>query len=204
MKLKKIIKQHFNENRWQYILIAIIFIVGLLLGNYKVFGLEGGVRNHLLNLIDSYVQKEIKETIGNQSIFWGAFLNQAKTVIAIWFLGLTVIGFPLILAVIFMRGFSLGFTGGFLLQEKAGTGFLICLLSVFPHNLVYIPFLLVLSVLAINFSVFIIKDRSLNPISLGKGVIIYSLLMLVFLAIFLAGAFIETYLSPWLLGLVFK
>ena len=112
MNFKKLIKQHFNENRWQYTLIAIIFLAGLVLGYYKVFGLEGGVRSHLSNLIDSYVQKEVKEAICNQSIFWGAFFNQAKTVIAIWFLGLTVIGFPLVLAVVFMKGFSLGFTGG--------------------------------------------------------------------------------------------
>jgi stage II sporulation protein M len=204
MNLRIQIKQHLKANRWQYTLISIIFLLGLILGNYKVIGLEGGVRSELLGLIDNYVQRDLQEAFTPQSIFWHAFFNQVKTVLAIWFLGLTVIGLPLILAVVFMRGFSLGFTGGFLLQEKAGTGVLICILSIFPHNIVYIPFLLVSAVLAINFSYFIIKGRNSSLLPLSKGLIMYSILMVLLLVVFLAGAFIEVYLSPWLLSLFFK
>ncbi len=204
MNLKIRIKQHLNENRWQYILIVVIFLFGLILGNYKVFGLEGGVKSHLLDLIDNYLQGGAQEALDGQSVFWGAFFNQAKTVVTVWFLGLTVIGLPLILAVVFLRGFSFGFTVGFLLQEKAGTGVLICILSILPHNLVYIPLLIVSAVLAMNFSIFIVKGRSSSLLPLSAGLITYSVLMLICLIVFLTGAFIEAYLSPWLLGLFFK
>jgi stage II sporulation protein M len=105
------------------------------------------------------------------------------------------------LAVLFLRGFSLGFTVGFLYHEKAMTGVLISMISVLPQNLVYIPFLLMWAVIALNFSIFIVKGRNNSLMPLGTGLMSYSILMLAFLLLFLLGAFIEAYLSPWLLTL---
>ncbi|MEN6350538.1 MAG: stage II sporulation protein M [Syntrophomonas sp.] len=201
MSIKQRVKQHMRENRWQYLLIVIIFLVGIIIGNYKVLSLEGGVKNHLLTLIDNYLRGGMDGSLDGKGIFFSAFLNQAKTVAAVWFLGLTVIGLPLILAVIFLRGCSLGFTIGFLYQEKAWTGVLISLVSVLPQNLVYIPLLIIWAVIALNFSVFLVRGRNSSIIPLGTGLLSYSILMLVFMLLFLLGAFIEAFLSPWLLTL---
>ncbi|MEN6327794.1 MAG: stage II sporulation protein M [Syntrophomonas sp.] len=202
MNLKLRIKQHIRENRGQYFMISLIFLAGIIVGNYKVTGLEGDVSSYLLKLVDNYLQGGVAGSLDGNSIIWGAFLSQAKIVAAIWFLGLTVIGLPLILAVVFLRGFSLGFTVGFLYQEKALTGILISLISVLPQNLVYIPFLIMWAVIAMNFSIFIVKGRNSSVMPLGTGFISYSILVLIFLLLFLLGAFIEAYLSPWLLTLL--
>lgn len=202
MKIRNSIKKHVSDNRWQYFLILIIFLTGLILGNYRVLSLEGGVKSHLLTLIDDYLRGGIEGTLDGQSIFFSAFLYQAKSVFAVWFLGLTVIGLPLILAVVFLRGFALGFTVGFLLQEKAGAGIMITAMSILPQNIVYIPFLIIWAVIAINFSVFIVKGKKSEFFSLGRAFIVYSIWMLIFMSIFLAGAFIEAYLSPWFLSLI--
>lgn len=199
MKLKSRIKQHISANRWQYTLIALIFTAGLIIGNYKVPGLEGGVRNHLLDLLNNYLQAESQDSMNGTTLLFYAFLNQAKSIIGIWFLGLTVIGMPLILALVFLKGFSLGFTIGFLVQEKAGAGILIAILSILPQNLVYIPLLIIWSVVGVNFSVFIATGRQGRAGSLGRALASYVMLMLVFLLILLIGAFIEAYFSPWFL-----
>ncbi len=199
MKLKGRIKQHINANRWQYTLIALIFIAGFIIGNYKVPGLEGGVRNHLLDLLNKYLQADSKTGMNGAILLFYAFLNQSKSIIGIWFLGLTVIGMPLILAVVFLKGFSLGFTIGFLVQEKAGAGILIAILSILPQNLVYIPLLIIWSVVGVNFSVYIATGRQGRVGSLGRALVSYTMLMIVFLLIVLMGAFIEAYFSPWFL-----
>lgn len=201
MEYKKKISEHINKNRWQYFVIILIFVLGVITGDYKALALEGSVKNHLLNLIDIYLRDGVKANGISDAIFVNAFLNQVKSIIVIWFLGLTVIGIPLILVIIFVKGFSLGFTIGFLIQEKAGHGILIGILSILPQNIVYIPFLIIWSVIAINFSVYILRRRQDNTISFGAGLISYSMLMLIFLLFFLVGAFIEAYLSPWFLGL---
>ncbi|MGR6836348.1 stage II sporulation protein M [Syntrophomonas erecta] len=201
MNVKQRLKQHIKENRWQYILVVMLFLAGLIMGNHGVTGLEGGVKDYLSGLIDDYLKGGLEGRLNGSSIFIGAFITQAKTILALWFLGLTVIGFPLIPALVFMRGYALGFTVGFLIYEKAGAGVLITILSIVPQNLVYIPFLIIWAVMAMNFSAFIVKGRSTGVDSLSKGLVSYSLLMLVCLLIFLMGAFIEAYLSPWFLGL---
>jgi len=198
MKLKGRIKQHISANRWQYMLIALIFTAGLIIGNYKVPGLEGGVRNHLLELLNNFLRADNQAMSGAVVLFY-AFLNQAKSIIGIWFLGLTVIGMPLILALVFLKGYSLGFTIGFLVQEKAGAGILITILSILPQSLVYIPLLIIWSVIGVNFSVFIAMGRHNRAVSLGRALVSYTMLMLVFLLIVLIGAFIEAYFSPWFL-----
>ncbi|MGI5921347.1 MAG: stage II sporulation protein M [Syntrophomonadaceae bacterium] len=202
MNLKQRIKQHIADNRWQYILLSVIFIIGLIMGNYKVLSLDGGVRSHLTGLLDTYLSQDMPGDLDSKAIFMGAFINQARMVFLIWLLGLTVIGFPLILGVIFYRGFSLGFTMGFLVHERAGAGVIITILSILPQNLIYIPFLLIWAVIGINFTAYLVRGRNVSAIPLGKGLVSYTALMVVFLVVILIGSFVEAYLSPWFLGLV--
>jgi stage II sporulation protein M len=115
-------------------------------------------------------------------------------------LGLTVIGLPLIMVVIFLRAFSLGFTLGFLIQQKAGTGVLVSLVSVLPQNLFYILGLLIAGVVAMNFSLNIVKNRNQGTNKLGLALLAYTTVMLLLLVVFGLGALIEAYFSPWLLG----
>lgn len=200
MSLAQRLKQHIRNNRWQYIVIGLVFLVGLVMGGQKVEGLEGGVRDYLRELIDTYLQEGQKAPIYGPGILLAALATQAKTVVAMWFLGLTVIGVPLILAVVFLRGYALGFTVGFLVQQKGGAGVIMSILSILPQNLVYIPLLIIWAVIAVNFSSYLIGRHP--GAALGKTLINYSLLLAVFLVLFTAGAFIEAYLSPWFLSLI--
>ncbi len=201
MKLRSKLKQHIIENRWQYLLITLIFLGGVIIGDYKVTGLTGSVKSHLLSLIDDYLKGGINADLDNQVILFNSFLNQAKSIIAIWFLGLTVIGMPIILGVVFFKAFSLGFTIAFLVQERAVSGVMISILSILPQNLVYIPLIIIWSVVGINFSVYVARGRAGNAVALGRALITYTMLLIVFLVIVLVGAFIEAYLSPWFLSL---
>lgn len=198
---RHLIKRHIGENRWQYALLALIFLAGVLLGNYKVPGLDSAVRTHLLSLIDNYLQGEMTGNFQGSSVLVQAFINQARVVGVMWFLGLTVIGLPLIVGLVGLRGFSIGFTLGFLIREKAGGGIIISLLAVLPQNLVYIPFLIIWGVVSMNFSIQVLRGFNSGFPGLMRRFISYTLLMLLFLLVFLIGAFVEAYLSPWLLNL---
>lgn len=201
MGLKHRLKQHISTNRWQYIIITTIFIVAVIMGNYRVESLEGGVKNHLTGLIDTYLNEGGTGALTGQQLLGGAFLNQARTAGAIWFLGLTIIGFPLILAVVFYRGFSLGFTVGFLIHQKAGAGVLISILSLLPQNLVYIPAVLIWSVISLNFSGLIFRGGGAETLS-WRAFLSYTFMLAFFMLIFFSGAFIEAFLSPWFLKAV--
>ncbi len=54
MSFKARIKQHISKNRPQYILVILIFLVGLVMGNYQVPGLDGGVKSQLSGMVDDF------------------------------------------------------------------------------------------------------------------------------------------------------
>ncbi len=202
MKFKHKLKEHVSQNRWQYLLIAFVFVAGIIVGDYKALGLAGGVKSHLLILIDEYLQGGTSAGLDKGVILYNSFTNQAKSIIAVWFLGLTIIGMPLILGVVFLKGFSRGFTISFLIKEKALAGALITILSILPQNLAYIPLLLIWSVVGINFSIYIAMKRVGSVINLGKAVMTYTLLLPGAMGIVLMGAHIQAYLTPSLLSLL--
>ncbi|MGE5390612.1 MAG: stage II sporulation protein M [Deltaproteobacteria bacterium] len=202
MSIKAMIKRHLKDNRVQYLLIILFFAAGVTIGGYKAGSLDATVRSHLSGLINGYLQSGMQGQLAGSEIIWSAFITQSKTMLLIWFLGLTVIGLPLILGVVFIRGLSLGFTLAFLAHDQNTAGIWIALVSILPQNLVYIPLLIVWSVLALNFSVYIVKSRTSAGMSLGRGLLGYTVMMLVFILLTLAGSLIEAYLSPWLLGLL--
>jgi len=183
------------------LLITLIFLTGILVGDYKALGLTSGVKSHLLTLIDNYLKGGVNVGLDKQAILFNSFINQGKSIIAVWFLGLTIIGMPIILALVFLKGFSLGFTIGFLVKEKAVSGILISILSILPQNLVFIPLLIIWSVVGINFTFYIARGRLGSGIPLSKGFISYTMLMMISLGVVLIGSLIEAYLSPWFLSL---
>lgn len=200
MELKYRIRQHLKDNSLQYLLVLGVFIFGLMLGFLNVKGLDNEVQQSLLKLLDDYLREGLEGELFGRNILAAAFIKQAETLLSIWLLGLTVIGLPLIMVVIFLRAFSLGFTLGFLFQQKAGTGVLLCLVSVLPQNLFYIPGLIVAGVVAMNFSLFIVKSRNNGTNKLGIALLAYSTVMFLLFVVFGLGALIEAYFSPWLLG----
>ncbi|ADI01275.1 stage II sporulation protein M [Syntrophothermus lipocalidus] len=204
--IKNLVKQHIVRNAWQYTVISLVFLVGVMLGEINAANLAGGTRNHLIQIIDGFLKGGVTASREGEGyrLFLTAFFNQTRAVGLIWFLGLTVIGVPFILAIIFFKGFSLGFTVGFLVREKAWLGGLISLASVFPQNLLYVPLTVAWAVIGINFSVYLVRGRFSRGLALGQGLVTYTGAMLLFLLILLLGAFIEAFLSPWLLSLVVK
>lgn len=202
MDFKFRIKQHLKENRWQYAILILLLLLGIIIGHYQVVYLETGVRSNLRDMIDNYLRLQQADLNSGFTILKSIFFNQAKTVLLIWFLGLTVIGWPLILALVFVRGLSLGFTISFLIREKAGAGIIMTLLSILPQNLVYMPLIIFWSVMAMNFSIYLLRGRDDARMSRGRSLVIYTSLLLICILVVLAGSLVEAYLSPWLLSLI--
>ncbi len=204
MKIRYWMKEHIRNNLWQYLLITGVFVLGLIIGEINANNLAGGTRSHLQQMINGFLEGGMVAYHEGNRIFLPAFLNQARTVIAVWFLGLTVIGVPIILAIVFVRGFSLGFTFGFLIKEKAWLGFAIALLSVLPQNIVYVPLAIACAVIGINFSFYIVRGRFTSEVPLAQGILTYTGIMVLLLLVLLVGALIEAFLSPWLLETIIK
>ena len=114
--------------------------------------------------------------IGNVSL-----KNNIILVFLLWFAGTTIIGIPIVLGIILVRGFCLGYTISacvFALGKIKGIMFI--LTTIFLQNIIFIPALMILGVSSIKLYQSIIKDRRKENIKLSilKHIIISIVIML--------------------------
>lgn len=195
-RLKMRISQHMQTSWWIYLLVGLCFMGGLVFGALAINTLDDQQFSDMQQNLDSGFT-QISENIDFAQTTKQAALKNMAALGKISILGLTVIGFPLILAIIFTRGFVISFTVAFLLQEKSLKGGLMALLTVIPPNLLSLPAYLAAAVLAINFSLYLVRGReNLRSMPITQYFLGYSVIMLALAVLMLCASFIEGYFSP--------
>ena len=152
----------------------------------------------MLNL-DQFMLQADKLMIDRSSMVRDTITNNLVYIGIIYLLGLTVIGMPAVLALLFARGFSLGFTISFLTKEKAGEGIMLALTSVVPQNILLIPAILLASVAALSFSWLLIKRFLNSRLPILSGFVGYHMLLVVVCCICIAAGLVEAYITPELI-----
>lgn len=197
-KLRNIVIQHLQGSWWVYIFLGICFLAGIIFGFLGVNILDEQQTTTLRQFMDegfSQLAGDMNYIGTTQQAAVKNFANLGK----IFLLGLTVIGFPLILVIIFTRGFVLGFTVCFLIREKAIWGGLIALLAILPPNLLSLPAYILAAAAAINFSLYLIRSKNTPILNYALS---YLLLMIVLFIVMLGAVLIEGYLSPLFIQLL--
>ena len=114
--------------------------------------------------------------------------------ILLWFAGTTIIGIPIVLALIIFRGFCLGYTiasSVYVLGKIKGIIFV--LITIFLQNLVFIPVIIILGVSSIKLYKSIIKDKRKENIKIS--IIKHSVLSLAMLALLILSSVIKIEIS---------
>lgn len=195
--------RHIRDHSFLYLTVVIFFFLGIFGGSYVVRIIEEKQTLELLSYLDMFLKGIREWNVNPAAAAQHAVLNNLKIVLYIWLLGLTVIGIPLVLLLVSARGFVLGFTVGFLVQQKGSQGILIAVLAIMPPGLINIPALIVGAVFAVAFSGWLVRGRGkYENQSLARQFVAYcSVMLLVALVSALAGV-VEAYISPTLLKFV--
>lgn len=137
------------------VLLAIAFVLGTAAGSLYVNALSperlGEAAARLGTALDRFQQGD-GVSAGDAALRAAAF--NLKTAGILWLLGLTVFGIPAVFAVIFARGFILGFSVGFLIREEGWRGILFSAGALLPSHLLAVPLLFAVGVLAIAFALY--------------------------------------------------
>ena len=160
--LKLLAVNHISWNSVFYIVIIVIFVLGIGAGLYGVSQLNVEQQSELVNYLNLFFAVLSDLHIEPTVIAQQAVMDNLKIILFIWFLGLTVIGVPLIPLIVFFHGFVMGFTVAFLIQQKALEGFLITVLAILPPNIINLPAVFVGSASAVSFSYWLVKDRRIG------------------------------------------
>lgn len=181
-----------------YVLTMLIFLMGVIFGSLAVRVLPQSQKSSLAEDLRVFFRGfgDIRQAAGAQASRQSLY-NNLKTILIAWVLGLSVIGAPGVLAIVFLRGFVIGFTVGFLVDEMAARGIVLAAVSVLPQNILIIPAVLGGCGASLAFAVALARDRLTR-----QRVPIYPQFILTVvisagavLLLILAGA-VESYVTP--------
>ncbi|MCR4430701.1 MAG: stage II sporulation protein M [Tepidanaerobacteraceae bacterium] len=193
----RIFMNYFKKNLTLYVSITIFFIGGILGGSIAVNMMSDVQTQTVLNFINSFFANAKNIDVDSTAIFYLSISNNLKTAAMLCVLGLTIIGLPLILIIIFFRGFILGYTVGFFIRSMGIKGILFSVLSILPQNILIIPSIISIGVAAMVLSLTIVRSRlwhySENFSHLLLGYFLYNF---IFCTILVLAGLIEGYISP--------
>ncbi len=190
-----------REHQSLYVFTIVLFAMGITFGAVLVNSLAPGQRQELSGFLQYFFSTIHQNGIADPELhFRQAFGFYLKTVGIMWIFGLSIIGLPMILLLLFLKGIVVGFTVGFLVNQMEWKGVTFSLLGVLPQNMLVVPALIIVGVGGISFSLRLIKSRFVSR----RGEIMphfmsYTMLVMGMLAVLTLAALFETFVSPVLM-----
>ena len=201
-EILNIIKEEIISNYRSYILVIILFSVGLFLGVLFINQTEN--QENVIKYINTYID-EIKISESNSTIVQlkTDIKNNIFLVFILWFAGTTIVGIPIVFGIIIARGFCLGYTiSACVITLGKIKGLIFVLLTIFLQNLILIPALLFLGVSSIKLYKSIVKDRNKENIKIE--IIRHTIFSLIMLLVLCFASVIEILISTNLLKKIVK
>jgi len=207
--------RYMRDHMSLFVFITVLFIIGVVFGAIVVGALATEQVDSLNTAMKLFFTAISLDTAGvsPSEITWHSIAGFLKTTVLMWILGLSIIGLPIIVVLIFVRGFMVGFTVGVVVSQFKTDGILFVMAAILPQNLIYVPALLICGVAGISFSLKLVQSRFsqnnqpsyVHQQRAGSGTMLYrnflsytGLVAAVTVAMVLA-AFVEGYLSPVLM-----
>lgn len=189
-----IVKKHITSNLKEYIIVSLIFLIGIFLGVMFINNTNEVQKNEIQSYISSYIENSKQ---GNVETTDSLKLNIKEDVILaclLWFAGTTVIGMPIVLGIILFRGFCLGYTiSATIATIGFGRGISFILTSLLLQNLLFIPAILILGVSSIKLYKSIMKDKRKENIKIG--IVKHTVTSSIALVILIVSAVVEVQVS---------
>lgn len=203
-KIKQTIIEHVANNRKEYIIIVLLFIIGIFLGVFFVNNMQESSKEEIQSYINNFIEKmKNLQNIDNMSLLKNSITQNIVFAVLIWFFGTTVIGLPIVFGLILYRGFCLGYTvSSFIAILGIGKGIVFIFASLLFQSLLSIPAILGLAVSGFKLYKSIIRDKAKENIKLEIARhTIFSIIMIVILLI---ASIIEIFISTNLIKILAK
>ena len=197
------LKSNIRINKSLFVFLIVIVAVGVAAGSIFVTVLS----NEDKVMVSDYLNNFLNNLNTNNLNYNGTFINTIiftlGAALLIWLLGISVIGFILILLFLFIKAFSLGFSIGSIIINFNFKGILIAGAYVVPHHIINMMVYLLISSYAFVLSYRLINSFTKKKSFEFKSVFNRYLFVLLFsLVILLVSVIYEVYGAPRLINFI--
>ncbi|WP_066371671.1 stage II sporulation protein M [Neobacillus fumarioli] len=196
------VSSYIREYSSIFLFVVVLFLMGVIFGAIVVNSMGYSQKEDLYYYLSQFFGQVSEGKIADHNdLFMQSLLHNSKFIGLIWVLGISVVGLPVILILLFVKGMVVGFTVGFLVSQMGWKGFALAAASILPQNLINIPIFIVMAGLSVIFSLRMIKKQFVKkyaePIMpFFKGYILALIAAVIFISL---ASGIEAYLSPSLM-----
>ena len=148
LKIGNTIYQHITNNSKEYILLTLIFLIGIFLGVMFINNSQETQRGEITSYLNNFIDKlKNTEKLESAKILKTTIIENIILAITLWFFGTTVIGIPVVFGIILYRGFCLGYSiSSIILTIGIGKGIIFVLISLLLQNIIFIPAIIAIGV----------------------------------------------------------
>ena len=195
LKIWDTIVNHVINNKKEYILVTLLFLVGIFLGVMFINNSEESQLTEITNYMQQFIEKlKNTQSLETSTLLKTTIMQNIVLAIILWFFGTTVIGIPIVFGIIMYKGFCLGYTIATVIATLGtGKGIIFILIALIFQNIILIPAILAIGVSGFKLYKSIVKDRNKENIKVEVfRHTIFSVIMLCFLCI---SAMVEILIS---------
>ena len=199
--VKDLIIRHLYDNFKLYLIVIIIFIIGIVAGVIFINNVNGDQATEIQNYITEFINL-LKQ---DYHIDTGLLLKKSLSdnlilIITMWLLGSTVIGIPIVMGIVLFRGFCIGYSVSAIIATLGvQKGILFFTVTMLLHNLIFIPVIVCMTISCMKLYKSIMKDRRRENIKIE--IIRHTLISIVLSLFLVVASLIESYVSTNLLML---
>ena len=205
--MKKIIKylnETIKKEKNILIFILITFFLGLILGSLFINFITEDDKKLLVEQLELFLSnvKNLTKDVFGIKVFSGEILNNGFQLFIIFVLGISMIGLPVVIIIMFFKGFMLGTTLATIILKYQFKGIIGSFLYVFPCYIFNIIIYIFISFFAVHASIkflkALLKKDNLNFKSFfGR----YLLSFIISMFLMFIVCLLDAYLTPVLLKL---
>ncbi|WP_048602221.1 stage II sporulation protein M [Rubeoparvulum massiliense] len=198
--------QWMNHHFGIVIFTLILLLSGVVFGAILFQRLFNGEQGSIGESVAAYLAWfEGEQGWNSWEIARNTLTQQGILLFALGIVGLTVIGLPLLLIALFLKGATIGFTVATLTQQFQWQGVLMAGASILPHNLILLPAWILVTVIGIHFSfqllkvLFLKRTERIAP-HFRRFTVAFGVALLFVVGAALVEGFISTTLLHWTLA----
>lgn len=186
-----------------YIFLITLILIGIISGIVFVFFLNKVDKTTVVSNVKTFFnQVNIKNGINYSKSLLNTISNNFLYILLIWLLGISVIGFPIIIGIIFIKSFIFGFSISSIILTYKFKGILYAFLYIFPHQIISVVIFLLLSFYSLSFCYKLFSHLFLKKfISFRTSMNKYIKILIVSLVTSLILSLYEVFLSTYFIKL---
>lgn len=195
-------KHSIIKQKKMYLILILLVIIGLIAGGIFTTVLSQIDQNLVKDQLTNFFEQIKTSNVNYTSGIINSMTSNLLYCIGIWLLGISIIGLPVIVFLLFMKGFITGFSIGSIVSIYHWKGIVGAITYIFPHHIISLLLSILLSFYAISFSSKIFSSLFLKKeINFKEAMHRYIKIFIICLIGFLICSILEIYLSPFLIKL---